>query len=129
MKLDLEKSKSSKSMGDFFMETRKKDQNIMVNQLVLKQKNALKVFIIIVNIILLLFFNVTVCYADLEDDEEIDVEEIKKEVVQASANIAEEPKLNAKIGLVFDRASKIILYEKNGLKQVPMASTTNMIST
>ena len=83
-------------MGDFFMETRKKDQNIMVNQLVLKQKNVLKVFIIAINIILLLFFNVTVCYADLEDDEEIDVEEIKKEVVQASANIAEEPKLNAK---------------------------------
>ncbi|MCI9247393.1 MAG: hypothetical protein HFJ30_09930 [Clostridia bacterium] len=111
------------------METRKKDQNIMVNQLGLKQKNVLKVFIIIIDIILLLFFNVTVSCADLEDDEEIDVEEIKKEVVQASATIAEEPKLNAKIGLVFDRASKIILYEKNGLKQVPMASTTNMIST
>ena len=92
-------------------------------------KYRMKRFILIISIILFLFFNVTVCYADLEDDEEIDVEEIKKEVVQASANIAEEPKLNAKIDLVFDRASKIILYEKNGLKQVPMASTTNMIST
>ncbi len=110
------------------METRKKDQNIMVNQLGLKQKNVLKVFIIIIDIILLLFFNVTVCYADLEDDEEIDVEEIKKEIVQASTTIAEEPKLNAKIGLVFDRASKTILYEKNGLKQVPMASTTKIMT-
>ena len=115
-------------MGDFFMETRKKYRNIMVNQVVLKQKNRVKAFIVIVNIILFLFFNVSTCYADLEDEEEIDVEEIKKEVVQASTAITEEPKLNAKIGLVFDRASKTILYEKNGLKQVPMASTTKIMT-
>lgn len=110
------------------METRKKYRNIMVNQVVLKQKNRVKAFIVIVNIILFLFFNVSTCYADLEDEEEIDVEEIKKEVVQASTAITEEPKLNAKIGLVFDRASKTILYEKNGLKQVPMASTTKIMT-
>jgi len=101
----------------------------MVNQVGFNQKNRAKAYLLIINIILFLFFNVTVCYADLEDDEKIDVEEIKKEVVQASKTITEEPKLNAKIGLVFDRASKTILYKKNGLKQVTMASTTNIIST
>ncbi|MCI9247390.1 MAG: hypothetical protein HFJ30_09915, partial [Clostridia bacterium] len=47
-------------------------------------KYRMKRFILIISIILFLFFNVTVSYADLEDDEEIDLEEIKKEVVQAS---------------------------------------------
>ena len=110
------------------METKKKRQNIMVNQVSFNQKNRVKAYLLIINIILFLFFNVTVCYADIEDDEKIDVEEIKKEVVQASKTITEEPKLNAKIGLVFDRASKTILYEKNGLKQVPMASTTKIMT-
>lgn len=110
------------------METKKKYQNIMVNQVSFNQKNRIKIYLLIINIILFLFFNISVCYADMEDDEKIDVEEIKKEVVQASKTITEEPKLNAKIGLVFDRASKTILYEKNGLKQVPMASTTKIMT-
>lgn len=110
------------------METRKKIKNIMVNQLLLKQKKRIRIFLISINIILFIFFNVTICYADLEDDEEVNVEELKRDVVQASNTITTEPKLNAKIGLVFDRASKTILYEKNGLKQVPMASTTKIMT-
>lgn len=115
-------------MGDFFMEANRKYRNSMIKQVVLEQKSKIKVCLLIINIILFLFFNISVCYADLEDDEKVDVEEIKKEVVQASSAITEEPKLNAKIGLVFDRASKTILYEKNGLKQVPMASTTKIMT-
>ena len=110
------------------METSKKERNIMVNQSGLRLKIKVKVILIVVTIIFLAFSNVIICYADIEDDEKIDIEEIKKEVVQASETITEEPKLNAKIGLVFDRASKTILYEKNGLKQVPMASTTKIMT-
>lgn len=36
--------------------------------------------------------------------------------------------MNSRIGLIFDRNSKRILYEKNGLKQVPMASTTKIMT-
>lgn len=115
-------------MGDFFMETRKKEQNIMVNKEGLQLKMRAKMLLLIVTIMFALFSNTAICYADLEDKEEIDLEEIQKEVVQASKTITEEPKLNAKIGLVFDRASKTILYEKNGLKQVPMASTTKIMT-
>lgn len=114
--------------GRFFMETRKKEQNIMVNKHGLQLKMRAKMLLLIVTIIFMLFSNVGVCYADLEDEEEIDLQEIQKEVVQASKTITGEPKLNAKIGLVFDRASKTILYEKNGLKQVPMASTTKIMT-
>ena len=110
------------------METRKKDKNIMVNQASLKQKNAIRVLLILINIILFAFFNIGVSFADLEDNEEINVKEIEQETVQTSKPITEEPKLNAKIGLIFDRASKTILSEKNGLKQVPMASTTKIMT-
>ena len=110
------------------METRKKDKNIMVNQASLKQKNAIRVLLILINIILFSLFNIGVSFADLEADEEINVKKIEQETVQTSKPIAEEPKLNAKIGLIFDRASKTILYEKNGLKQVPMASTTKIMT-
>ncbi len=110
------------------METRKKDKNIMVNQVRFKTKRIMQIFLVLINIILFAFFNVTSSYADLEDDEEVNVEEIQREIVQASKTLTQEPKLNAKIGLIFDRASKTILYEKNGLKQVPMASTTKIMT-
>lgn len=111
------------------METSKKDKKIMVNQSRLKLKNRMKVFFTIINIILFAVFSMEVSFADLEDNEEIDVKEIEQETVQTSTNaMTEEPKLNAKIGLIFDRASKTILYEKNGLKQVPMASTTKIMT-
>ncbi len=48
--------------------------------------------------------------------------------IGASKSINDFPELNSKIGLIFDRSSKTILYEKNGLKQVPMASTTKIMT-
>ena len=79
-------------------------------------------------------------YADLEDNEQVDLNEIQTELqnetkensqntaIETSSNSIEIPKQNARIGLIFDRNSKTILYEKNGLKQVPMASTTKIMT-
>lgn len=66
---------------------------------------------------------------DLEevDNENIDIDEIQKEVIATSANV-EELKLDSRIGLIYDRASGRILYEKNGNKQTPMASTTKIMT-
>lgn len=69
-----------------------------------------------------------IVYADLEDDEKIDVKLLQEETLQTVKNITQGPKLNARIGLIFDRNSKTILYEKNGQKQVPMASTTKIMT-
>ena len=82
---------------------------------------------IIFFIIMLLAIN-NISYANIDDDEIIDINEIKKETIETVAKTIEEPKLNARIGLIFDRNSKTILYEKNGLKQVPMASTTKIMT-
>lgn len=40
----------------------------------------------------------------------------------------EEPEINSRIALIYDRASGRILYEKNGNKQTPMASTTKIMT-
>lgn len=63
-----------------------------------------------------------------EEDEEIDVEKIEKEVIETSASTTEEFKIDSRIGLIYDRASGRIIYEKNGNKQTPMASTTKIMT-
>lgn len=63
-----------------------------------------------------------------EEDEEINVEEIEKEVIETSASTTEEFKIDSRIGLIYDRASGRIIYEKNGNKQTPMASTTKIMT-
>lgn len=37
--------------------------------------------------------------------------------------------ISSRIALIYDRASGKILYQKNGNKQTPMASTTNVTDT
>ena len=61
------------------------------------------------------------------EDEEVNVEKIQKEVIETSANV-EEFKLDSRIALIYDRLSGRIIYEKNGNKQTPMASTTKIMT-
>lgn len=68
------------------------------------------------------------CYANINDNEIIDINETKKQAIETVSKNIENLKLNSRIGLIFDRNSKRILYEKNGLKQVPMASTTKIMT-
>ncbi len=81
-------------------------------------------------IVLTIFFTTypMLVYANLEDNEVVDVNAIQNETIQTVNQIEDELKLNARIGLIFDRKSKTILYEKNGKKQVPMASTTKILT-
>lgn len=62
-----------------------------------------------------------------EEDEEVDIEEIQKEVIETNNN-AEEIEISSRIALIYDRASGTIMYEKNGNKQTPMASTTKIMT-
>ena len=45
-----------------------------------------------------------------------------------NSNKINNPELNARIALIYDRASGRIIYEKNGNKQTPMASTTKILT-
>lgn len=66
---------------------------------------------------------------DLEeiDNEKIDIDKIQKEAIETSINV-DKLKLDSRIALIYDRASGRILYEKNGNKQTPMASTTKIMT-
>lgn len=90
-------------------------------------KNTVFKITILLFITFILNYN-TICYANLKNINDIENNEEKNETVQVSKTANDEPVVNAKIGLIFDRSSKTILYEKNGLKQVPMASTTKIMT-
>jgi len=66
----------------------------------------------------------------LADDalEEVAEEEVQEQVVETVAEAEIVPKQDARVGLVFDRKTKEVVYEKNGYKQVPMASTTKILT-
>ena len=63
---------------------------------------------------------------DIEDDINVNIEEIEK--TMATSSTPEELNLNSRIALIYDRASGNILFEKNGQKQTPMASTTKIMT-
>ena len=46
-----------------------------------------------------------------------------------NSNKIDNPELNARIALIYDRASGRMIYEKNGNKQTPMASTTKILTS
>ena len=60
------------------------------------------------------------------DDEEVNVKQIE-ETIQTSSSV-EDIQIDSRIALIYDRASGRILYEKNGNKQTPMASTTKIMT-
>lgn len=89
----------------------------------------MKIKIISILVILIILINSTIVFADLEDTEEnVNINTIKQEVIQTTSNITDNPKLNSRIALVYDRASGRILFDKNGDKTTPMASTTKIMT-
>lgn len=86
--------------------------------------------ITIISILLLIIytFNTVYVLANLEDNEHIEINQIKKQAIETSNNTNKEPNLNARIALVYERESGRILYNKNGNKQTPMASTTKIMT-
>ena len=96
--------------------------------MIIYKKRKFKLKRIFTVLILLWILTTSTLYANIDDNEIIDINSIKKETVQTVASATEEPKLNARIGLIFDRNSKTVIYEKNAQKQVPMASTTKIMT-
>ena len=92
--------------------------------------------IIAISLMLIIFFY-TLSFknfsnANLEDNEKVNLDEIQK-TIETSANLnkdssSNEPKLDSRIALVYDRNSGNVLYEKNGHKTTPMASTTKIMT-
>ena len=85
---------------------------------------------IILTVCILILTNLTgICLADDIETEEIDIEGIKGEILETSGNISDEPVINSRAAIVFDRNSKCILYSKNADIKKAMASTTKIMTS
>ena len=65
------------------------------------------------------------CFADEENNEE---EEQIPELVEATSNSAEEPNLNSRSAIIYDRNSKEVIYGKEENTKRKMASTTKIMT-
>ena len=91
------------------------------------RKNRKKLILILI-IILILFMNLHIFSLGYEQEEETDYVWLIEEITNASTNKTNEPKINSKCAVVFDRNSKSVIFGKNENKRVPMASTTKIMT-
>lgn len=83
----------------------------------------------IVAMIIIFTMVLTFPIAILADDIDEETTNIIEEVLSASTNVDNIPKLNSRACLVFDRDSRRVLFEKNGYSKRPMASTTKIMTS
>jgi len=83
--------------------------------------------IIMIIVILILCFN-TIVWADDEEEQEYNENEIQELIVESAATPSEEPKLNARAAIIYDRTTKEIIWGKNETTKKAMASTTKIMS-
>ena len=88
-------------------------------------KQYLKLIFIIYLIIIV---NLCIVSFGFEEEEETDHIWLEGEIRNVSTNVIDEPKLNSRCAVVFDRSSKTVLFGKNENKRVPMASTTKIMT-
>lgn len=99
----------------------------------IKKFYKLNKFLIIIFIITITIYNLNISKAnnieeaENPEDEKIDIDSLQKEVIETSAD-TEEIEVNARIALIYDRASGRAIYSKNGDKETPMASTTKIMT-
>lgn len=88
------------------------------------KKSFVKIISIFITI-LLVFSNSNISLANNTDSEEINVEEI---IQTCSQNVEQEPEINSKIAVAYDRASGRVIWGKNENKRSAMASTTKIMT-
>lgn len=83
-----------------------------------------KAFILIV--IFMIFFSFKNVLADdeVENEEELSTVQLK----EVSANTSDEPQINSRAAIVYDRDTNMVLYEKNINSRRAMASTTKIMT-
>ena len=80
---------------------------------------------IIAIFLILICIQYSVFADDIEENEVVNIEKI----IETSSNIYNsELKLNSRVGVVYDRKSKRIIYNKNGDDRKAMASTTKIMT-
>lgn len=75
---------------------------------------------------IIIFFPMTSFAVNEEEYEELDYVWLEEEINKAKE--AEVPNINSRYAVIFDRASKTVIWGKDEEKQVPMASTTKIMT-
>ena len=90
----------------------------------LKKKNLFKITIIL---IIILNICMPIIYADDQEEEELNKDELQ-EIVESATIPTNEPILNSKSAIIYDRTTKKVIWGKNEYKKRAMASTTKIIT-
>ena len=69
----------------------------------------------------------TVCADDVDEEDE-NVEITQETISEVSSNLSDEPVLNSRRCVVYDRISKTVIYGKNENTKSAMASTTKIMT-
>jgi len=101
-----------------------KNENFASVPAICKRNNINKYLKIILAIFFIISINSNVIAYEIEED--TDYVWLKEEI--ANSESVKQPVLNSRNAIVIDRDSKTILYGKNENKQVPMASTTKIMT-
>ena len=90
----------------------------------LKRRSLLKIILILLIIINICY---PVIYADDEEEEELNANELQ-EIIETSTEPTKEPIINSKSAVIYDRTSKKIIWGKNENEPRAMASTTKIMT-
>lgn len=90
----------------------------------LKKRNILKIVMIL---IIIINIYTPIIYADDGEEEELNVNELE-EIVQSATQANEEPVLNSKAAIIYDRTTKKVVWGKNENTKRAMASTTKIMT-
>ena len=86
-----------------------------------------KICILFFILIQMFFLFCTITYADDEDNENLNTQEIDK-ILEASANVENVPVINSRAAVVIDRQTHTVLYGKKENEKRKMASTTKIMT-
>ena len=85
-----------------------------------------KKFCMLILLIIVLFSSIS--YANIDEDEQVDLNQIEYEVSQTSSDLSKIPSINSRAAVVIDRNSKLVLYGKEEYTIKKMASTTKIMT-
>lgn len=90
-------------------------------------RNTKKILKIILISLILINICIPTIYADDEEEEELNEIELQ-EIVESGAKATNEPILNSKSAIIYDRTTKKVIWGKNEYKKRAMASTTKIMT-
>lgn len=84
--------------------------------------------ITIISLLIAILCSTFCVWADDEEADEINENEIQNLVMESVAQPSEEPKLNARAAIIYDRTTKEIIWGKEETSKRAMASTTKIMT-